>query len=57
MEQSAFEEILKFGEFSSMLNKSHSINIKNDNGLEESETPTDTEEREISTSNKINNCT
>ncbi|XP_033231011.1 zinc finger protein 888-like isoform X2 [Belonocnema kinseyi] len=57
VEQSAFEEILKFGEFSSMLNKSQPLNIKNDNGLEECETATDTEEKEMSTSNKVDNCT
>ena len=57
MEQSAFEEILKFGEFSSMLNKSQSMNMKNDNRLEESEKSTDTEDRETSTSKKNDKCT
>lgn len=31
VEQSAMEEILKFGEFSSLLNKSHSANSTNKN--------------------------
>lgn len=34
MEQSAFEEILKFGEFSSMLNKSQAMKAKNNDKIE-----------------------